>query len=160
MVGSISITPTPYSDHAMVSLLFKAFDVHLFSYGPGFWKCNVSVLNNIDFVSDFENLWEGLNSVDVQDGVWWETCKAKFKDLIILHSRNLTSDYRKTVRQLEAKLRHFYRLNYINPGEFTAIIDSLNTSLKELVRDHLAGAKIRAKVQHLNDDDQPSRFFL
>ena len=160
MVESISITPTPYSDHAMVSLLFKAFDVDLFSYGPGFWKCNVSVLSNIDFVNDFENLWESLNSVDVQDGVWWETCKARFKDLIILHSRNLTSEYRKTVRQLEAKLRHYHRLNYINPGEFSTVIHSLNKSLKELVRDHLAGAKIRAKVQHLNDDDQPSRFFL
>ena len=56
MVEMIVNSPNPYSDHAMLSLKFKAFDEDSFSYGPGYWKCNTSVLDNVAFVKEFEEL--------------------------------------------------------------------------------------------------------
>ena len=160
MVEMIINSPNPYSDHAMVSLKFKAFDEDSFSYGPGYWKCNTSILDNTAFVKEFEELWLRLNITDIKDGPWWENCKAHFKDLIIMHSRKISSDYYQTVQKLEAKLRHYHILNHNNPGEFESVIASLNTTLTELIKDHLSGSKIRAKVKHLKNDDHPTRFFL
>ena len=160
VIEDIVTAPNPYSDHAMVSLIFKDFDADSFSYGPGYWKCNVKVLESPDFIAEFEELWIEIFNVMVKDGVWWESSKARFKELIIKHSHRLSAKYFREVKEVEKKLRHFHILNHQNPGEFENVIDSLNTTLKELIRNHLAGAKIRAKVNHLENDDQPTRFFL
>ena len=54
----------------------------------------------------------------------------------------------------------YHILNHRDPGEFESVITSLNTTLAELIKDHLSGAKMRAKIKHLNNDDQPTRFLL
>ena len=96
MVETVVNSPNPYSDHAMVSLQFKAFDEDSFSYGPGYWKCNTSVLDNATFIKEFEELWSQLNSNDIKNGPWWENCKVQFKDLIIMHSCKISSCYFQT----------------------------------------------------------------
>ena len=106
------------------------------------------------------NISDTGSEPNIKDGPWWENCKVQFKDLIIMHSRKISADYYQPVRKLEAKLRHYHILNHNNPGEFESVIGSLNTTLKELIKNHLSGSKIRAKIKHLKNDDQPTRFFL
>ena len=118
------------------------------------------MLENPDFIAEFEELWAEVSNVAFKDGVWWESCNTRFKEVIIKHSRKLSAKYFREEKEVEKRLRHFHILNHQNPGEFENVIDSLNVTLKELIRSHLAGAKIRAKVNHLENDDQPTRFFL
>lgn len=73
-------TPCSCSDHYYVDLIFQDFDLEKMQYGPGYWKCNVTVLNNVDFKLVIEKLWNSdLVLSDVEDGEWWENCKQNFK---------------------------------------------------------------------------------
>ena len=149
-----------YLDHGMISLVFKDFEEEEFIYGPGYLKCNISTLDSNEFCEELKYIWSQLENCEIKDGCWWETCKVEFKRLIILHSRKISLQYHQSIQQIEAKLCHYYILNHRNPGQFTMAIDSLYQTLKELITDHLSGSKICAKIQHLENDDQRSRFFL
>ena len=49
----------------------RIFDLENFKHGPGYWKCNTSVLSDPQFVSDLEDLWYNtLAMSNVKDGVW------------------------------------------------------------------------------------------
>ena len=72
-VDNIHHTPCSVSDHYFVDVYFKDIDLENFKYGPGYWKCNTSVLSDPQFVSDLEDLWYNtLAMSNVKDGVWWE----------------------------------------------------------------------------------------
>ena len=58
--------------------------------GPVYWKCNTSVLEDLDFIGDFRNLWEDLSREPHKDFIWWEDCKEAFKNLIMFHSKRLS----------------------------------------------------------------------
>ena len=55
LVSSCDIMPCPFSDHAAVVLSFSP-PVPI-SRGPGRWKCNVSVLQDLELRSNIESLW-------------------------------------------------------------------------------------------------------
>ena len=98
-VNKIHHTPCSVSDHYFVDVYFKDIDLENFKYGPGYWKCNTSVLSDPQFVSDLEDLWYSTLAMNnVKDGVWWENCKRKFKKLIIRHSNTLSVRLRKKLR--------------------------------------------------------------
>ena len=160
LVDKVIFSPNPYSDHVMVSLQFSDFEEEKFQYGPGFWHCNVSVLHDAEFIADLHHLWSKLDASLTKDGLWWEDCKIQFKHLIIRHSRRISTSFFLCVQQLEDRLRHYYRLDHYNPGAFTDVIDSLHVSLQDVLQKKLDGARIRAKINHLEGDDKPTRFFL
>ncbi len=160
-IESCIITPNPYSDHAMVSLHFKDFDSNSFTYGPGFWRCNVNVLDHPDFVTDLTDMWNILVKVPNQDAEWWEICKQSFKKLIIAHSRELASQFHKQIKHIESELRYYSIRHFDDPGAgYDRIVNALNVDLSNLIDKHLAGSRIRSKVKHLQSDDTPCRFFL
>ena len=57
-VDTVRHTPCTVSDHYFVDLYFKDLDTSKMQYGPGYWKCNVAVLDNFEFKQDMENLWK------------------------------------------------------------------------------------------------------
>ena len=59
----------------MISLIFKDFDEEEFTYGLGYWKCNISVLESTSFCEELKDIWTPLNSSEIKDGNWWEPVK-------------------------------------------------------------------------------------
>ena len=58
--------------------------------GPGYWKLNVSILDNIDIIQVIENLWcQELDIFSDINDAWWEYCKTRFKDAFIFMSKKL-----------------------------------------------------------------------
>ena len=58
--------------------------------GPGYWKLNVSILENVDVVEVMENLWQ--KELDIHpdlDGAWLEYCKTRFKNTLIFLSKKI-----------------------------------------------------------------------
>ena len=112
-VDKIHHTPCSVSDHYFVDVYFKDIDLENFKYGPGYWKCNTSVLSDLQFVSDLEDLWYNtLAMSNVKDGVWWENCKRKFKQLIIRHSKKLSVRLKKQIKDAEAPSRQYITLSH------------------------------------------------
>ena len=78
-VENISHVPSLQSDHDFVSLKLN----NLFQkqkQGPGFWHCNVSVLEDNSLKFDMGELWKGLNEKGAKDDTWWELDKSEYKN--------------------------------------------------------------------------------
>ena len=80
-VDKIHHTPCSVSDHYFVDVYFKDIDFLNIDMATG---SVTSVLSDPQFVSDLEDLWHNtLTMSNVNDGLWWENCKQKFKILIL-----------------------------------------------------------------------------
>ena len=154
------------SDHFYTHLNFKAFDADEFSYGPGYWKCNDSTLDNLAFVHDFENLWtRNLSVRPVKDGIWWENCKVEFKKLIIEHSRRISKSKKRQIVEREEMLKAL--MEFIRSAscpaeinEYEECITELRSEINDLLVDNLKGNIIRSRAQCLEEGERPTRFFL
>ena len=84
-VSNVNHLPIPHkvSDHDMVQLVLKTNATGHKEMGPGFWKCNVNVLKDTYFQTDFIRLWEKFEKIDDQHLQWWEECKVSLNKLII-----------------------------------------------------------------------------
>lgn len=90
LASQISHVINTFADHSAVTATFKFSS----SIGPGYWKCNISVLTDVDFKADFLALWNklekhGQNNLSTD---WWDDCKVKVKDLILWHSSRLAKN--------------------------------------------------------------------
>ena len=54
-IDKIHHSPCSVSDHYFLDGYFKDIDLENFRYEPGYWKCNISVLSDPQFVSDLED---------------------------------------------------------------------------------------------------------
>ena len=70
-VKSVDIKPCVLSDHDYVILTIKMQSKVATLRGTGYWKLNVSILDNVDVVEVMENLWH--QELDIHpdlDGAW------------------------------------------------------------------------------------------
>ena len=157
-VESFETHPCTFSDHDLIS--FKLGTRFNGMSGPGFWKCNTSVLENKNLINDMVKLWEFLDSQPTKDLQWWEHCKNCFKNLIITHSKRIAKEKKGEFGRLEKDISLLRVLEAQNPGQYTEKLKTYSDRLSLLLHDKLEGAKIRSKIQHLECDEKPTRFFL
>ena len=74
--------------------------------GPGYWKCNVNVLEDEHFHDDFLRLWDRLvvektnyNPID-----WWDFSKLAIRRLIITHATRLACNRRSKLGDLNREI--------------------------------------------------------
>lgn len=73
--------------------------------GPGYWKLNVSILENLEVIEAIESLWlNELNPMSLHDSQWWKLCKVKFKEVLIFHSKRLSDEMKTKLHSLESDL--------------------------------------------------------
>ena len=83
-VKSCEIIPCPFSDHCAV--LFCATVPAAVSPGPGLWKLNTSILDEIEyfaFISFFWANWRCQKICFCSLSDWWEAGKSKIKGLTV-----------------------------------------------------------------------------
>ena len=77
------IVSAPLSDHQAITLSLNTTECER---GPGFWKMNVSILENDIFDRTFLSFWESWKD-KIKDHkskkIWWELAKLKIKELSI-----------------------------------------------------------------------------
>ncbi len=105
-------------------------------------------------------LWDNLSAQEIKDLNWWDNCKEKFKELIIIHSSRLKRNLRYKIEEVESKLRKAQKLDFQTPGTKREEIYVLKNQLAGLLDEQNAGAKIRAKALILDNDERPTRYFL
>ena len=162
-VQNIDFLPCAQSDHWYLDLTFKGFDENNFVYGPGFWKCNTSILNNENLIQEITHTWESeLKVVENKNGLWWEACKLKFKEIIVKHSKKINNELRQKIRTLESDLSFLMtcQQNECTPGTYKGVIETTKSELNSLLVNKLNGSKIRARVEFLEESERPSRYFL
>lgn len=101
-IKSVSHPPFTFSDHKAVLVTLKSS----LPRGPGYWKCNVNVLEDEHFHDDFLRLWDRLvvektnyNPID-----WWDFSKLAIRRLIITHATRLACNRRSKLGDLNREI--------------------------------------------------------
>ena len=145
------------TDHKMVNIKIKFAVSNKIQPGPGFWKCNTNTLKDEHFQDDFGVLWDVLNKVEDQNGEWWEVCKAKFKDLIIAHSKRLNMIKKERLKVARKKLDNLLKNN---PSNQVHNINIAQSEIDLIYAEEMEGCKIRSKEQYLEIKERPTSYFL
>ena len=161
-VSNVNHLPIPHkvSDHDMVQLVLNTNATGHKEMGPGFWKCNVNVLKDTYFQTDFIRLWEKLEKNNDQNLQWWEECKVSFKKLIIAHSYRLSSIRKEKQKEARSKLNKLLQGPGVTTDRGREEIIQAQNEMDKLFEEMIEGSKIRAKVNYLEINEKPTRFFL
>ena len=146
------------SDHCMVSIVLR---VPTETLGPGYWKCNINTLKDVDFKADLAKLCERrLHVIQEVSPSLWDSFKLECRDLIKVHSKRLALVSKLKYKDLQREYYKYINLESLNPGSFQSEIQHYETEINSYLEMNIEGLKIRSKVKHLNDDEKPSRYFL
>jgi exonuclease III len=157
-VEDTNVHGVPFSDHSVITLYLKPPDTPV--TGPNFWKCNVSVLDDSEFVRDFESRWVHWSNVTEYSSTWWDWIKIQFKNLVIKHSRRRAKQRQEAIKILEEDLDFVLNMELLNPGNYTKLVADVKSQLNKLYSERMDGVKIRSRVQVLEESEKPSRYFL
>ena len=147
-----------FSDHNLVVMEVRDFERKL--VGPGFWKCNTSILTDPNLVSDMRKLWQVLSSSSQKDLKWWERCKLGFKNVIMKHSCIIARKKRENINLIEAELRILRGIEMQSPGDCIQSILFQEKALAKLLQEKVEGARLRAKLNQIDFDEKPSSYFF
>lgn len=140
-----------YSDHKGVSVAISSRNVRL---GGGYWKCNVAALKDPhlrqDIIDNFSHAGDPPGQGDSLD--WWETRKRSFKNIIKIHCSRLATIRRGRLYDLDNDLVTA-KANGSDTSDILAEVD-------DLLKIETEGARVRARVDHLNNVDKSKRSFL
>ena len=158
---SCDIFPCTYSDHDFVILNLDFRD--RINRGPGVWKFNNSLLNDVLFRSEIVQLIEqsllfrrAFKSVCD----FWESLKSDIKSLCISYSRRKSRIRCREKVFLTNQLILLKRQLATKSDSVKAEILDLETALSSLFTLKLEELKIRSRVRWLEEGETPSRFFL
>ena len=161
LVSSCDIVPCPFSDHAAVVLFFSP--PVLIPRGPGRWKCNVSVLQDLELRSNIESFWlywRTRQPFIPSVGKWWDKRKRLIKPIISRHCSSKTSNSRRE-RDLLARLAdHLKKKLDAGMTSVAEPLESVLISIADMDRTAAAGARVRARVKWAEEGESPSKYFF
>lgn len=148
--------PPILSDHGAVVLELPNA---LPSKGPGYWKCNTSVLQDPHLKDDIEALWENSHKA-IKTPDQWDLFKAKIKSIIINHSCRIAKIKRDRMKLLKSELS--YRLSFPSddPETENALVQQLQAQIQAILSEKIEGQRIRAKITNVYETDKPTVAFL
>lgn len=117
-------------------------------------------MSDPELIREFELLWSQLALSPVRDGVWWDQCKCKFKELLVFHSRRLSRLKYQQLKEYEERLRFISAMSVQNNNVYSVQVDLLKNKIKSLLDGQLQGAHIRSRVQYLDLNEAPSSHYV
>ena len=131
--------------------------------GPGYWKLNVSILDNVDVIEVMENLWH--QELDIHpdlDGVWWEFFKTRFKKTLIFLSKKIHRQRNDKKYKLKNEIMLYRKMQTasLQPYLFSHLIHLKEHRFKHIIEYDWRGAIIRSRVQEIEEGEKPTRFFI
>ena len=159
-VSSCSISVCPYSDHDAVFLSFSPPSSP--PRGPGFWKLNVSVLDEpayLELIRTFWSGWKLQKSSYHSIQTWWDMGKFKIKNLTIKYCTKRAASKRSEYSDLSNKASNLK--SQIDSGHLSAL-DEYKLVLNKLKLLDLAdakGAQVRARVKWCEEGESSSAYF-
>ena len=157
---SAAVTPLWFSDHDGVSAGLRAGAP---VFGPGYWKLNVSVLEEKGFKVLFRRYFEMCTpplapTTSVLD--WWEGTKTKIKKLVLFYCRRRKTRQRLTVSRLQRELERLYCA--ANDGEPLDVerVKRAKEGLAEYYRREAKAFLFRSRCVALGQDETCSSFFF
>ena len=160
-VDDCQILPCPFSDHSLVLLSCRLpFPL---PRGPGRWKLNVSLMNDVDFVSSVRNFWfawrlRKYTFPSLQ--LWWDRGKSLLKGLAIRFSCRL-AEKRLSSRSILSRL-HIHLKDLIDGGSISLlpVFQNVSSSIANLDLHEAEGARVRARVRWAEEGETSTKYFF
>lgn len=157
------IKPSIKTDHSLITLKIKSPQNE--KRGPGIWKFNESLLNDIQFVNELKELITIiLNDLkEMEDkSMKWEMIKMEIRKKCISYSKekaHLTTMFEKEM------LYRYENLNImIDSGNSTVeVLEQFKVTKQEIENINAyrtEGARIRAKAQEIEEGEKCTSYFL
>ena len=161
-VESADITPCCLSDHDFVNL-----DLVLCAQapqGPGLWKFNNSLLEDELFRSFITERIADLITCKTcyeDPAMWWDFFKQYIKrDIIFFAREKSTRLHRERVFLTNCLIVLKCHLTDVGDLSVAPEIVSIESQLSVIVSNSLEGAKMRSRVQWLEQGEKPPRYFF
>ena len=145
-----------FSDHKMVSLTLQIKSN--VRRGEGYWKLNVSLLNDPDYCSLMEDfLKEWIDVLPAYSCIqsWWIEGKNWVKRISIDYSTQQAKERKTTVKVL----RKFVAQEHKNPNPDREYILETEEKIAALEDYRHSGAMIRSREELIVDGEKPTRYF-
>ena len=153
-VDQVQYLSCPFSDHRLASLKLSLSQL---KHGPGTWKMNASVIDSDIFVKSFTSMWKDWQNQKNNYNIytWWDLGKKKIKELTIWCASKLKADKNSYKSFLEKSLN----LEHEKLDKDINLIKNLEESLKSIMYKEVEGAKIRSRLQWVEEGEKPTNFF-
>ena len=149
--------PVSFSDQDIFSFQFKNFNTP--EFGPNYWKFNDSHLEDQEFVKAFINFYKyHTKKLDIYLETW-DRLKEKIKNFCILFSKKRSKEKFDALRKLRSEYSRLVQHERNSPGKYFEQVETIRLQIEKLENDNLFGSKVRAKIEVLNDEENPSHFF-
>jgi exonuclease III len=117
-IDTTDIIPAIKTDHSAITLKLNSIPEQ--KVGPSYWKFNNSLINDLEYTSQIENLLpKWLNEFeDVTDKrVLWDLIKYRIRQTTIKYSKGKAKIRKQTLRDAEDKLKSADEIRCILPNE-------------------------------------------
>ena len=154
LISSTDIRPAAiYStDHLAISLKLKK----PLKRGPGFWKLNNKHLENDEYCNLIISIIEQCKTLPLEDSIKWEICKYEIKEASIKYSKQHSRQKHNRLQNLNKQLQLLLLENNINETK----VSELENEIKEIYDERARGAQIRSRIQHLEEGEKNTKYFL
>ena len=135
-VFTSAIITYPYSDHDIIHITLTV-DRSCTNVGPGVWKLNTSILKDKSVhakVARFWSNWKSKKKHFSNVGEWWDTGKARVKDLLISCGKKLSATVKQRRACLLNKFRRLHAQSVLSDHEVAELDD---------VKSQIAGLEFR-----------------
>ena len=145
---------TRMSDHRLLKFILKISEN---TRGPGYWKLNVSHLENEDYREGIMNIIQNLDeqgySLDK-----WEYFKSQVNDFSVKYSKQRQTNLKNTIRSIQKQIEE------INDSSSECFDMNrkreLEDRLSELYDKKCKGAQIRSRSKWINEGEKNTSYFL
>ena len=142
------------SDHRFLKFWF---DIDKTKRGPGYWKLNISYLENERYKIGISNIIQNID-LSLDPITLWETIKQKAKDFSITFAKNEQKSIKQRIKIIEHEIDEIEKGN-LNNFDYKRI-KTLEAELDEIHDKKTKGAQIRSKLRWIEEGEKNSKYFL
>ncbi|KAM9330996.1 uncharacterized protein PAF06_019337 [Gastrophryne carolinensis] len=158
--SSYSLIPCFFSDHRAVRFQGTLGDG--FPPGPGSWKLNCSMLENVELMEELGEeyvLWREQQRYFGSVGEWWEYVKVKFRSFFQAKGRQQVSRRRRDFKMLQQDLQCLQDL-HLKGWNVRKNLEETKKRLEGHFEEEARRIVFRSKVEHLEKGEKCNSFFF
>ena len=156
-VDVCSVIPFCMSDHDLIVIEFKNFTN--VTFGRGYWKMNTSIFSDRAYRQAFREFCD-QNIIEDVSLNWWDFFKEEVKKFTIKYCKQKSKIRRAVYQELRQEYEQISVSENVHPGQYTEQLLVLKKKILDFENSLLDGAKIRSKVNILENNEKPSRYFF
>lgn len=157
-IVKIDVLTSVQSDHSpvMFSLKFSEFE-----RGPGFWKFNTSLLQDLAYIERIKKLCVADEIINFGSNASdrWEFFKFRAREVSIEYSKIKKSKEKVFLQSLEQHMRELMVLQDLGIG-VEPELDTVRREIRECERAKARAAAFRAKALWADEGEKPTKYFL